>query len=345
MNNVQRIFLPESVRPLFLFFLCWLWAPVGLSADNAKDQMVYSEIMPLAHKSLLLDIGRAGNVLVAVGERGHVLISEDSGKSWKQAAQVPTRATLTAVYGVGKNIWAVGHDTTIIHSGDGGTTWEVQFSDPAREAPLLDVYFSDAHTGYAIGAYGAYLTTADGGQTWHDGVLVDDDDFHLNAIIPLQADGLFIVAEGGTAYRSDDAGLTWKRLHLPYSGSMFGALYLSERIITFGLRGHVFASSDNGETWETLLSPVSSSLFGGTILGANSAVLVGANGTILVLKGNQFTSQGQPLGGEDLSAVLAVTSQRLIITGEGGIHLLKLTADVNKATVTNSEQTENADNG
>ncbi len=314
----------RKYAPLILFTaLLWVFLTTGpVLAKEGNTQ--FSEVMPLAHKSLLLDIARTGNLLVVVGERGHVLLSQDNGKTWKQSATVPTRTTLTAVAAVGKNIWAVGHDTTIIHSGDGGQNWEVQFADPEREVPLLDVYFSDAEHGYAIGAYGAYLTTTDGGAHWNDGLLIEDDDFHLNAIIPLRANQLFIVAEAGTAYRSDDAGATWQRLHLPYAGSMFGALYLSDQIVAFGLRGHVFTSNDLGETWQSLDSPVLSSLFGGAILGANSAVLVGANGAILTLQNNQLQSLGQPLGGEDLSSVLALTNQRLVIVGEGGIHLLNL---------------------
>ncbi len=319
-NHLNRHF---SLRVVVTFFAVLLYAFTawGEEPDSAEG---FSKVMPLAHKSLLLDVTRTGNTLVAVGERGHVLLSTDSGKSWKQATKVPTRATLTAVAAAGKNIWAVGHDTTIIHSDDGGQNWEKQFSDPAREVPLLDVYFSDASTGYAIGAYGTYLTTTDGGRSWHDGLLLEDDDFHLNAIIPLQANQLFIVAESGVAYRSDDAGQTWKRLQLPYSGSMFGVLYLSERVIAFGLRGHVFSSPDLGESWQALNSPVLSSLFGGAVTGANSAVLVGGNGVILKLKGEQLEFLGQPAGGEDLSAVIALTNQRLVVVGESGAHLLTL---------------------
>lgn len=326
MNNVISFSPGRLGRAAWLLFACLLSFAAGAQTEKAAATS-YSEVMPLAHKSLLLDVARAGNTLVAVGERGHVLTSTDNGKSWTQSAKVPTRATLTAVYAIGKHMWAVGHDTTIIHSADGGQSWELQFSDPPREVPLLDIYFSDATTGFAIGAYGTLLTTTDGGKHWHDGLLLEDDDFHLNAIIPLEANQLFVVAEGGTAYRSDDGGQNWQRLHLPYAGSMFGALYLSERIVAFGLRGHVFVSPDQGQSWQLLESPVQSSLFGGTILGANSALLVGANGAVLLLNGDTLQSRGQPLGGEDLAAVLALTNQRLVVVGEGGIHLLNLSAN------------------
>src|SRR5690554_3907461 len=63
-----------------------------------------------AHKSLLLDITRADNRLVAVGGHGHIIYSDDNGIHWKQA-KVPVAVTLTKVFFVSGQIgWAVGHD-------------------------------------------------------------------------------------------------------------------------------------------------------------------------------------------------------------------------------------------
>ena len=89
-----------------------------VSAETGLD-VEYAEHMPLATESMLLDITRAGDTLVAVGERGHIVISTD-GESWQQVEVVPTRSTLTSVFSVGNRLWAGGHDAVIITSGDGG---------------------------------------------------------------------------------------------------------------------------------------------------------------------------------------------------------------------------------
>ncbi|HDH16009.1 MAG TPA: hypothetical protein ENG90_05985, partial [Gammaproteobacteria bacterium] len=52
-----------------------------------------SEPARLASRTLLLDITLAGTRIVAVGERGIVLTSDDSGKTWQQKL-VPTRSQL-----------------------------------------------------------------------------------------------------------------------------------------------------------------------------------------------------------------------------------------------------------
>ena len=101
-------------------FLAAGWLTQIVVADNHMD-VEYAEQMPLATKSMLLDITRSGDNFVAVGERGHVVTSID-GKTWTQAEHVPTRSTLTTVFSDGQRLYAGGHDAVIITSGDAGKT-------------------------------------------------------------------------------------------------------------------------------------------------------------------------------------------------------------------------------
>ena len=52
---------------------------------------------PLAARSMLQGVTKAGSRLVAVGQRGHVVYSADNGASWKQAS-VPVSSDMTAVF-------------------------------------------------------------------------------------------------------------------------------------------------------------------------------------------------------------------------------------------------------
>lgn len=144
---------------------CAVWSAPVLAADAPAADVVYSVESAKASKSLVLDVVHAGKRLVAVGDRGHILYSDDQGATWTQA-RVPTRQLLTSVFFVDdKHGWAVGHDAQILASEDGGTTWTKQFEDLKRESPLLDVWFQDASSGFAVGAYGALMATTDGGKT------------------------------------------------------------------------------------------------------------------------------------------------------------------------------------
>ncbi len=306
---------------------------VGLQVLVADPLDHPVEVMPLADQSLILDITRSGDRFIAVGERGHILISND-GREWRQCANVPLRSTLTAVTSIASNVWVVGHDGVILHSGDAGEHWEIQRRDlrgqPAegvdaadvrQGAPLLDVLFTDANRGFAIGAYSLFLKTEDGGKTWTGSrinsvdtgqaaaaeakteaeqsthadndlqssvfsadelAIAMEEDAHLNGIARTESGGFVIVGERGAVFRSRDGGASWIRSQLPYDGSMFGIVgYEGDHVLAFGLRGHVFESKDLGENWTQVPTDTELSLMGGTALAKGGVVIGGANGLVM----------------------------------------------------------------
>ena len=87
-------FLPHAPK---LLILAVLLAILNCFSPVAKATREHSIKAPLASRSLLLDGCSLGSFIVAVGERGHILISQDHGRSWRQA-NVPTQATLTGVF-------------------------------------------------------------------------------------------------------------------------------------------------------------------------------------------------------------------------------------------------------
>ena len=298
-------------------WLSWAWAQ-----DSSR---LPAEAMPLATQSLILDVEPYREGAIAVGERGHILLSDDQG-SWRQLDNVPTRSTLTAVTSFGDQLWAVGHDAVILNSNDGGLNWVHQSAPensffPEFRQPLLDVLFTSASDGFAIGAYGYLLRTGDGGQSWREERLNEDDDFHLNGIVKLRDGTLFIAAEAGNYYRSVDAGASWEWAQMSYTGSMFGVLIVGpERMIKFGLRGNVFESNDAGLSWDAVDTGVLNSLMGGTVTADGTVVLVGANGQILRRQKNAgaFESSTHRTG-DDLTGVTEAGDGKLLIASERGV--------------------------
>ena len=305
-----------------------LSAPV-IAADAPAADGVYSVESAKAAKSLMLDVVHAGKRLVAVGDRGHILYSDDQGSTWTQA-KVPTRQLLTAVFFVDdKHGWAVGHDAQILASEDGGVTWTKQFEDLKREAPLLDVWFKDVNSGFAVGAYGALLETTDGGKNWEDASdrLDNEDQFHLNAIAAVKDAGLFIVGEQGSMFRSADWGQTWEKLEGPYEGSLFGVIGTAQAntLLAYGLRGNLYRSTDFGSTWEQVQlqaarGALEFGLSGATLLDDGSIVIVGNGGSVVSSSdnGETFTVFNRP-DRISVSAVTAAGNGNLILAGQGGV--------------------------
>ncbi len=265
---------------------------LGVWADSVQAAAAdeYSTESAKASQSLLIDATHAGKRLVVVGDRGHILFSDDQGRTWTQA-RVPTRQLLTAVFFLDdKHGWAVGHDALVLASSDGGATWSKQFEDLSREAPLLDVVFLDARHGFAVGAYGALLETTDGGQHWQDVAerLDNPDQLHLNGIAQVRDAGLFIVGEQGGMFRSADNGQTWAKVQGPYEGSLFGVIGTARphTLLAYGLRGNLFRSTDFGDSWQPIELKV-------------------ARGTL------EF----------GLAGVSGLADGGLLLVGQGGVHL------------------------
>ena len=302
---------------LSVVLVTWALTPKA-SAESGID-VEYAELMPLSTESILLDITRAGNTLVAVGERGHIVISND-GENWEQAEVVPTRSTLTSVFSVGNRLWAGGHDAVIITSGDGGNTWTQQFFDPDRQQAVMDIYFADEANGVAIGSYGLMLKTRDGGQTWQDATVDEESDFHLNSLVRLNDGRQMIAGEAGLSYRSYDDGQTWEAIELPYGGSMWGSLLNNgECVLFYGLRGHIMESCDFGSSWAELESGTESSISGSAE--QDGMVLLAANsGTVLTREGGgQFTVHNHS-SGVDFAAAISLGDGRFLLVGEDGVH-------------------------
>ncbi|KJZ35019.1 YCF48-related protein [Pseudomonas sp. B21-040] len=305
-----------------------LSAPVLAAAAPASDT-VYAIESAKAAKSLMLDVVHAGKRLVAVGDRGHILYSDDQGATWAQA-KVPTRALLTSVFFVDdKHGWAVGHDAQILASEDGGVTWTKQFEDLKREAPLLDVWFKDVNSGFAVGAYGALLETTDGGKHWEDASdrLDNEDQYHLNGIASVKDAGLFIVGEQGSMFRSADWGQTWEKLEGPYQGSLFGVIGTAQAntLLAYGLRGNLYRSTDFGSTWEQVelkaaRGALEFGLSGATLLDDGSIVIVGNGGSVIRSNdnGETFSVFNRP-DRISVSAVTAAGNGNLILAGQGGV--------------------------
>ena len=304
---------------------------------------------PLAAKARLLDLTEVGTRLVALGEQGVIVVSDD-GRQWRQVP-APVGVTLTRLRFLDQKLgWAVGYDASILHSKDGGLSWTLQYRDPAAR-PLFDVLFLDARNGIAVGGFGLYLTTQDGGQHWQPQASpLAELGQHFNRLLRLNDGTLFIAGERGLLGRSKDKGASWQMLLSPYAGTFFGAMMLDgERVLAFGMRGNAYVA-DNlaacptqdpakydpyaAETvsdpakitalgWRKLESPTRESLLGGALLPGGEALLVGINGTVVrtELAAGRLTAL-RTKAEQTLTDVVSY-QERLIAVGKLGVQDLK----------------------
>lgn len=284
-----------------------------------------AELMPRASQRLTLDLVNTGEHLLAVGERGHILVSND-GEHWGQVP-VPVQSTLTAVSFVdAQHGWAVGHDSTILATTDGGRSWKLQNFQPEKETAFLDVLFVDLQRGYAVGAFGLFYATTDGGAHWAEveAKAVREEELYFHSITKLNDGSLFIAGETGMLGVSSD-GVNWQRLQSPYEGTFFGALpHGAKGAMAFGLRGNVYVTDDvRSNRWTRLPLETLASFYGGALLPDGRTVLAGLSGEVLLI---DAAGKGASLPSGvsySLAAVLPIKNG-LVLAGENGLKRLNL---------------------
>lgn len=266
---------------------------------------------------LLLDAEFTAQRQVAVGERGYILLSDD-GQRWR-AAHAAGESTLTAITGRGAQLWAVGHDATILKSTDHGANWRRVHYSPQQQRPLLDVLFVDDNNGFAVGAYGYFLETRDAGEHWVSRTITAGDR-HFNAIAALADGTLLIAGEAGTLLRSTDAGYSWQPLASPYAGSWFGILPVEKSAaVIFGLRGKLYRTEDAGAHWIAVPTGTSAALMGGRVLADGTVVVVGQDGAVLTSRDQARTFTLHPQPGHAAFSTLLASKHHWWFFGERGV--------------------------
>ncbi|WP_221800964.1 WD40/YVTN/BNR-like repeat-containing protein [Oceanobacter mangrovi] len=339
-------------------------------AESAVKPLAESDSRPAlavnhAEHATILDLAQAGKRLVAVGERGLVLWSDDSGQHWNQAS-VPVSVTLTSVtFATPQQGWAAGHYGLVLHTTDGGQSWSVQLdgsqaaqkvlqqaevditADENRttkralssakrlvadgpDKPFLDIWFANPNDGLVVGAYGLIFSTSDGGQHWQpiNRQLDNPGERHLYSIAAANGT-VFLAGEEGLVFRST-ASQPWQfeRLSTPYEGSYFTLSAHGNQLLAAGLRGNAFVSEDQGEHWTELQLPSQASIVDSDITADGRLLLINQAGQLI-----SSASNGQKLHmlasepGLAPTSLLSINRNILLISGLQGLTEIAITND------------------
>lgn len=281
----------------------------------------------LAALTPLIGVDKAGKRIVAVGLRGHIVYSDDEGKTWTQA-QVPVSSDLVAVsFADEKNGWAVGHYGVVLHTADGGASWSKQLDgkaaaeitlkyyeakagadltpeveraarqakalvDEANTQTILDVSFVNDREGYIVGTFNRIFRTEDGGKTWTP--LMDRTDnpkeLHFYAIHS-NAKATYLTGEQGMVWRLDKDKNRFVAMQTPYNGTLFGLIIDDGALLAYGMRGSLLRSGDEGKTWERVQLGNQAGIGGGTVLAEGLIAIANQAGGVLLSSDHGKTFQ------------------------------------------------------
>jgi photosystem II stability/assembly factor-like uncharacterized protein len=313
-----------------------LAAPAAFAVPDLVETPARST--QLAPQSLLNDVDRVGDRLVAVGERGHIIFSDDEGQTWVQA-EVPVSVTLTAIdFGNDQHGWAVGHSGVVLHTSDAGESWTLQMT--GIEATELAIASREDQLAEMEEAIAEAPEEEKADLEWAmDDLLFSlenmEADLEIGPVNPLldvwfeNENHGFVIGAYGMILRTQDGGQTWQYMGLELDNPMSFHLNALTQVaggalVIVGEAGQIFVSVDGGDTWEKRDSPYDGSLFG--VIGTGQVNEILAFG----LRGNTFLSED--LGrswrvvpneaGTTLTNGAVAEDGRIILVGNSGAVLI-----------------------
>jgi photosystem II stability/assembly factor-like uncharacterized protein len=146
-----------------------------------------------------------------------------------------------------QHVWAVGFNSVIVCTADGGKTWELQKSGVDNN--LCDVSFVTQNIGWISGRTGIMLHTTDSGKSWakqQTGVTN-----HLFSLKFVDESNGWATGDFGTIIHTSDGGATWVKQG---SGEdkIYNDIFFVDRNNGWivGETGLIYRTSDGGANWQ-----------------------------------------------------------------------------------------------
>jgi photosystem II stability/assembly factor-like uncharacterized protein len=276
---------------------------------------------------VLIAITLAGSRLVATGEHGVIIYSDDNGVTWTQAS-VPVEVTLTCVkFATPMLGWAAGHYGVILNTLDGGKTWTLlldgiqadQLTLAAAQAavadnstapgapfamkranvfmaagpdkPFLCIAILDAQSVIVFGAYRLAMKTTDGGKTWVDWSLHVGDRLSHNIYDTMTVGAnIYLTGEAGLVFCSTDGGDNFVPLAPTAEVTLYGIVAANDgSLIVYGVAGNGFRSTDGGKTWTPLTISTQDNLTAARVLKSGELLITNISGSGFFSKDNGAT--------------------------------------------------------
>jgi len=250
------------------------------------------------------DIRSGGYIILAVGNIGTIVRSQDRGETWSGITPVTAQNLNFVCFGFGGNHFAVGDNGTILKSSNLGQNWSAISSTTTRTLNVVSSHSNSIEFVVAAGEKGTILRSTNFGLNWTN-VSLTDTSVNFYGINPA-AIGIsditpfYLCGSQGRIYKSTNFGATWV---LKNSGTTntLRSIYFStdDSGAVTGDNGTVRMTTNGGDTWfidpyfnsatgsitSIFQMPRSSKTF--TAISNNNTLLVASEDSVTVIIGIQ----------------------------------------------------------
>lgn len=259
-----------------------------------------------------------GKVAVAGTQNGALLVSGDEGRSWSRQMLGPVSLIDLAVcpdgsfVGIDFNhkVWSGGADggvwqasaleksqvplavdcdslgrwhvagsrAKIARSTDRGASWEI--TDLDEDAQITAVQMIDERHGVALGEFGLFAVTEDGGATWQPGPRLPGEFYPYAALFTSREEG-YASGLAGTVLRTRDGGVSWQQIGNDSTAALYRLFMHDGRPYGVGAGGVVARLVGDGFAALPYADAVPVFLGAGASLPGRAVILVGGPGGLV----------------------------------------------------------------
>lgn len=237
---------------------------------------------------LLLSITKVDQRLVAVGEQGVIIYSDDNGETWHQA-KVPVSTLFTRVHFFdNQQGWAVGHDGVVVHSSDRGESWSKKLEGSQLNSLRVKALAAEfERLSLNSEQYADQLEEIEYQLDDARGAADEAPSAPLLDIYFTDQKTGYLLGSYGMFFKTDDGGRSWhyRGHHLPNpEGFHLNKLYQTGdgQLLILGEAGLLLESVD-GTAWQAVESPYEGSFF--TAVETDGLYLMGLRGNVFKRKG------------------------------------------------------------
>ena len=263
-----------------------------VQSEDAGDSW---QRLSLPGKPFLLDVVVCADGRFHAIENTDGIWSRQTDGNWTRQALPEMTEPQSLTCDAENALWVTGGFSTIIHSVDGGASWDSWSLD--EDLYLTTIQFLDRLNGVVTGEFGTVLLTTDGGLEWVRANDLPDSFYPQSAYFTNPATG-WVVGLNGTIWKTENGSQSWQQAQNGFKTPLYGITGFGNTLLAVGDNTTILFNRTGEATWTPLAGTTKSRTYLRAAVGIGDSQFIVAGGgtlfTVTVPVNSALTSTENP---------------------------------------------------